>query len=172
MLGIRPDQDQFYLSSNTKRSSQFASKLNGRFFVSGISGSFQKYKRQLLEEKGEYEKPPRPYKYNYQPVLERHQREEMRRDAERLLELEEKLKEIQKLKEVKRHRDRQRRRKKLEYLSAKKIQLKFRAYLEQKNGQAIDVIKNFLQAIAAQQAIYTANWAISILKRFAKYVSF
>ena len=171
MLGIRPDSDQFFLNHTAKRSQSFANRYTGRFFVSGVSGGFAKYQKQQDEGKEGYEKPPKPYKYTYQPVLERNQREELRRDAERLMELEEKLAEIQRVKEKKRQRDRQRRRKKMEFLAAQKIQSVYRSYHERKMTNAVEIMKNFLQAVKAQQAIYTANWALSVLKRFAMKVS-
>lgn len=99
MLGLRPDSDQHHLNgfqSNSayKRSSKFAERLSGRFFVSGISGSFQKHSKQLVELANKDKPIDKFIKYTYQPVLEKHQREELRKDAERLIELEEKLQEV------------------------------------------------------------------------------
>lgn len=105
MLGIRPDTEQHYLENlqannghKFGRSSKFASRLNGRFFVSGITGSFAKHKKRLEElaqENNEDLKVSKKLiKYNYQPVLEKHQREELRKEAQQLLEMEEKLQEV------------------------------------------------------------------------------
>jgi Skp family chaperone for outer membrane proteins len=176
MLGIRPDSDQFYLSHTAKRSSSFANRYTGRFFVSGVSGSFAKYSKERDGgEGGEGERVRQNKlereKYTYQPVLERNQRKELQADALRLLELEEKLQEIQRIKAKKRERDRQRRRRKLEFQSVLKLQRWIRRIRNRKYSQAIDVVKDFLKAIQAQQAVYVMNWALSVLKRFAKKVS-
>jgi uncharacterized membrane protein len=114
MLGLRPDADPYYQSIRTnapafKKSSKFASKLTGRFFVSGISGSFKKHQKLVadIQEQEEKEKaenaeqnfllPQKSKKiiYSYQPVLVKRQREELRKDAEKLVELEEKLQEVE-----------------------------------------------------------------------------
>lgn len=136
MLGLRPENDQTYYKGLQRQAPQFnkntrfASGLNGRFFVSGVSGSFTKHQKQLMEFKeqenlnriqhevetqqlqsnnnqedqiGSSQAVPVIHyhpskkivrKYTYQPVLEKHQREELRKDAQRLLELEEKLNEV------------------------------------------------------------------------------
>lgn len=99
MLGLRPDSDQHHLhsirsSGAFRRSSKFADRLSGRFFVSGVSGSFQKHTKQIHELANKDKDAIKPYKYSYQPVLEKHQREELRQDAEKLIELEEKLQEV------------------------------------------------------------------------------
>lgn len=72
------------------RSYKFAEKLTGRFFVSGVSGSFQKYNKFLnrIEEKEAKEK------YTYAPVMEKHRKEELKMEAQRLMEIEEKLNEV------------------------------------------------------------------------------
>jgi len=104
MLGLRAESEQKHLYSLTnqnqhKRSYKFAESLNGRFFVMGVSGGFEKYSRgQLPQKKNNEQQPqqieqPKP-KYDHQPVLERYQREELRKEAQRLMELEEKLFEV------------------------------------------------------------------------------
>lgn len=142
MLGLRPENDQGYYQSiqrttpQFKKSGKFANQLSGRFFVSGISGSFAKHQKHVQEIKehetaqlnppitsdqpledntnntnhnnNNHEENHKPSvipirflphkklvrKYTYQPVLEKRQREELRKDAQRLLELEEKLNEV------------------------------------------------------------------------------
>ena len=157
MLGLRPDTDQVYYNNLSKhqpqfnKSSKFATRLNGRFFVAGVSGSFQKHRQQLLEQQAIQNNQPLPSKkdlipkYTYQPVLEKHQREELRKEAERLLELEEKLNELQRVKEAKRHRDRERRRKKQEFQSSVVIQKAFRRFLQRKRTHAVVVIVDFIK---------------------------
>ena len=108
-MGLRVDSDPYFSSLNKnaqqfKKSSRFANNLSGRFFVSGISGGFEKHKKLLATIKDQETKnenaenqgvlKTKRILYNHQPVLERHQREEMRKDAVRLLELEEKLLEV------------------------------------------------------------------------------
>lgn len=76
-----------------RRTSKFANALSGRFFVSGISGSFQKSDKEAAV------KPPptKVVKYNCQPVLERNQQDELLKEAQKLMELEEKLAEVRPL---------------------------------------------------------------------------
>lgn len=97
MLGLRADSEQYRNQAQGQarynKSYRFAERLHGRFFVSGISGGFEKYSK----EKHLPDAPPPPEqrpKYSYQPVLEKAQREELRREAEKLIELEEKLAEV------------------------------------------------------------------------------
>jgi hypothetical protein len=212
MLGLRPENDQNYYKKFQKNDSssgggmsgaptfkktmKFANSLNDRFYVSGISGSFSKHQKHLIDLKDVEERKnpylpeeesvlqrknsnqeevenneeaqevehqeatsqphpriPFPYnprkkevkKYSFQPVLEKKQREELRKEAQRLAELEEKLAEIQRIKEAKRKRDRARRKRKLEYLSAKCIQRHYRQYSSEKKRQSVDIIINFLR---------------------------
>ena len=84
-------------------------------------------------------------KYTFEPLLEKHQKEELRRDAQRLLEMEEQLAQLQKMRELKRKRDRDRRKKKLEFMSACCIQRCFRAYLQYKVDHSADLIVSFLR---------------------------
>jgi hypothetical protein len=95
MLGLRAEHDRNFsiarLESSFARNSKFADNLKGRFFVAGISGSFQNYDRQVKEIKSKVIRPPR---YDHQPVLERKQREDLRKEAEQLIELEQKLAEV------------------------------------------------------------------------------
>lgn len=97
MLGLRQDADQYLQQARNehgfKKSYRFAERLNGRFFVSGISGGFEKYSK-LKHANDLAPAPEKKPKYDYQPVLEKAQREELRREAEKLLELEEKLAEV------------------------------------------------------------------------------
>lgn len=93
MLGLRVDSEQYLQNANQhKKTYRFAERLNGRFFVSGISGGFEKYEK--LKNGSDIAPPIKKIKYSYQPVLERAQREEFRKEAEKLLELEEKLAEV------------------------------------------------------------------------------
>lgn len=109
MLGLTVENDPFVLSMKNgggapmfKRSSKFATRLAGRFFVSGVSGSFAKHAKFLeeLRRKENQEEArikianEKKIKYDYQPVLEKHQREELKKEAAKLLELEEKLREV------------------------------------------------------------------------------
>jgi hypothetical protein len=90
MIGLRLDNDQV----QKKRTYRFAEKLNGRFFVSGVSGSFQKYSKFLQKMEERDEKVEKIEKYVYAPVMERHRKEELKREAQRLMEIEEKLNEV------------------------------------------------------------------------------
>mmetsp|Transcript_31140 Transcript_31140/g.42836 ORF Transcript_31140/g.42836 Transcript_31140/m.42836 type:complete len:1326 (+) Transcript_31140:52-4029(+) len=181
MLGLRPDTDSVAssmykmvgnsstggpvgLKSNGK-SYRFAGKLSGRFFVSGISGGFDKLKIQNLKS-DTTEKPSNSFVQA--PFLERRQREELKKEAQRLLEMEEKLQELQRRKELRAERERVRRARRLQYLSASKIQNAAKRFLRKKKAQAISVIFAFLRANAARQAVSTANWAIGVLRNFIR----
>lgn len=96
MLGLRVENERQFtdisrLQGSFRKSSKFANALRGKFYVSGISGSFQKYDR---NEKEVVQKPSRPPKYNHQPVIEKHQQQELMKEAQKLIELEEKLAEV------------------------------------------------------------------------------
>jgi hypothetical protein len=86
MLGLRVDSDPYFSSLNKnaqqfKKSSRFANNLSGRFFVSGISGGFEKHKKLLATIKDQETKnenaenqgvlKTKRILYNHQPVLER-----------------------------------------------------------------------------------------------------
>jgi hypothetical protein len=47
----------------------------------------------------------------------------------------------------------------------------FRKFKRRKRENAVDIIVNYLRALAAKQAVCTAVWAVSVLKRFARHVS-
>ena len=147
MMGLRAENDQastsFFSNSQNRKSYRFAEKYHGRFFVSGVSGSFQKYTKQLKETDKKYLKSEK--KYTFEPILEKHQKEELRRDAQRLLEMEEQLAQLQKMRELKRKRDRDRRKKKLEYVSACCIQRTFRSYKLRCANEAADILISFLK---------------------------
>jgi len=150
MMGLRAENDHastsFYSGAQNRKTYRFAEKYHGRFFVSGVSGSFQKYTKQLKETDKKYLKSEKPEKkYTFEPLLEKHQKEELRRDAQRLLEMEEQLAQLQKMRELKRKRDRDRRKKKLEFMSACCIQRSFRAYLQYKVDHSADIIVSFLR---------------------------
>lgn len=95
MIGLRPDNDgSSGVSSQLKhrRSHKFVERLQGRFFVAGVSGSFQKYTKLVAEiaskeEKADDKKVSEPY------LVKKH-RLELANDAKRLLEIEQKLEEV------------------------------------------------------------------------------
>jgi len=149
-MGLRAENDQastnFFSGSQNRKTYRFAEKYHGRFFVSGVSGSFQKYTKQLKETDKKYLKNEKTEKkYTYEPLLEKHQKEELRREALRLLEMEEQLAKLQKMRELKRKRDRERRKKKLEFMSACCIQRNFRVYIQYKRNSSADVLISFLR---------------------------
>lgn len=204
MIGLRPENDRastsFFSANANRKTYRFAERNAGRFFVSGISGSFAKYTKQLQKTDQKYlhqTHEKQENKFVHEPVLEKHQREELRREAQRLLEMEEQLAQLQRMRELKRQRDRARRKRKLEYMSACCIQRAFRHYALYKRRKSADLIVSFLRydalalatrcshganipicyftyyysTVAAQQALSAAFWASSVLKRFAIKVS-
>ena len=149
MMGLRPEHDQastsFYSPAANRKTYRFAERYSGRFFVSGVSGSFAKYTKQLKETDQKYLRQQK--KYTHEPLLEKHQKEELRRDAQRLLEMEEQLAQLQKIRELKRQRDRARRKKKLEYMSALCIQRAYRTHIKHRNDKAADLLVSFLRLV-------------------------
>jgi hypothetical protein len=95
MLGLTPSSNATNNGQQNKRSHKFAEKLSGRFFVAGVSGSFQKHRKQQLGIEDSNDAIPRPEKYVYQPVLEKRQKELLQNEALALIEMEEKLSEVQ-----------------------------------------------------------------------------
>lgn len=153
MFGLRAENDQssksFFSTAQNRKTYRFAERYNGRFFVSGVSGSFAKYTKQLKETDKKYlqnEKKPEK-KYTYEPLLEKHQKEELRRDAQRLLEMEEQLNQLQKMRELKRQRDRSRRKKKMEYTAACAIQRAYRNFIQYRGNKSADILKSFLRYV-------------------------
>ena len=135
MFGVKPETDQGTVShlrgAQTGKSYKFAGKLTGRFFVSGISGSFQKH-RQMLDAanvSAASKKKLLSQQYMQAPFIEKAARDKLKKEAEQLLEMEEKIKELQRRKEMKRAREQQRRQRKLYYLSSLCIQTAFRKYI-------------------------------------------
>jgi hypothetical protein len=153
MMGLTVENDRgtansFFSVANNRKTYRFAERYNGRFFVSGISGSFGKYTKQLKETDKKYLKnQTNEKKYTFQPILEKHQKEELRRDAQRLLEMEEQLAQLQKAKEMKRQRDRTRRKRKMEYMAAATIQRNYRLYMQNKRDTAADALLLFLRCV-------------------------
>lgn len=94
MLGLRPSGDHSS-SMSFHKSTKFAEKLAGRFFVSGISGGFSKHRKpeELLNEKEDTTQ--RVIKKNSVAgdIFMKRQEAAIQADAERLAALEEKLNE-------------------------------------------------------------------------------
>jgi hypothetical protein len=152
MIGLRAENDQssksFFSATANRKTYRFAEQYSGRFFVSGVSGSFAKYTKQLKETDKKYLKQEKPEKkYTHEPLLEKHQKEELRRDAQRLLEMEEQLAQLQRMRELKRQRDRARRKKKLEYTSACCIQRAYRRHAQYRRDKSADILVSFLRLV-------------------------
>ncbi len=97
MIGLRPENDSSLRklgAAGNKRSYKFAERLTDRFFVSGISGSFQKHHKQYVSDSCQDDKSEMKF-YIRQPLLERNQISALRQEAEELLQMEEKLFEVQ-----------------------------------------------------------------------------
>ena len=156
MMGLRPENDQastsFFSSSTNRKTYRFAERYSGRFFVSGVSGSFAKYSKQLKETDKKYLKQEK--KYVHEPVLEKHQKEELRRDAQRLVEMEEQLQQLQRMRELKRQRDRARRKKKLEYMSACCIQRCVRQFIQYRKDKSANILKTVLRYVSSFPATF------------------
>lgn len=150
-----------------RRSHKFATQLAGRFFVSGAFEKATREKLQAARVEGPGAKKPKVA----EEIFRQRQALEIREDAERLVELEEKLREIQAKKELRRRRDRERRRKKLEYTSACKIQRAVRYFFGFKIKNAVDTIIAFIRTNRASQAVAIGAWAAGVLLRFSTFCS-
>lgn len=96
MLGLRLETDPIVqrLSNvgHHPKSHKFAESLAGRFFVSGVSGGFRKSRRNRSEDDEAVSEQSATAVRQAELRLKRE--EQMRRDAERLFELENKLEEV------------------------------------------------------------------------------
>ena len=94
MIGLSTENDVSDRRSFTKNH-KFANGLAGRFNVSGISGGFEKHRR-LLNSMSVSAKEKKQLLSTYRdaPFLEIAHNLELRKDAEKLLEMEEKIKEV------------------------------------------------------------------------------
>lgn len=100
MHGLRPEHDRAFAAKlsgehSHGKSYQFANRLTGRFFVSGISGSFQKH-RKMLDAANVSASAKKDLLSQYQdaPFIDKQRKEQLRKEAEKLLEMEEKIKEV------------------------------------------------------------------------------
>lgn len=147
------------------RSHKFATQLAGRFFVSGISGGFEKATREKLVgiSTNHHARKPKVA----EAIFKQRQAQEIKEDAARLVEIEQQLREIQRNKELRRQRDRVRKKKKLEYTSACKIQRAVRYFFGTKLKNAVDTIVAFIRVNRATQALAIGAWAAGVLRRFS-----
>lgn len=171
MLGTRPDIDttprSISLQGNGK-SHKFATQLSGRFHVAGLSGSLAKHTK--LRQPAEVKKKQ---KVVTAAELASHRRleAELEKDAEHLQELERKLEEVRRQRELKRQRDRRRRLRKLQWVSATKIQGAWRRLVIWRKDVSCHVIASFIRTINNRQIFAAAAWAAKIIRRFAWRVS-
>jgi len=93
MLGIRPETENAHLNLRNQKNqttSRFTSKLIDRFHTSGISGSMEKHKSELLKAKESNQDDNK-----HPPILSRRERE-IKEDSDRLAALEAQLTEVAK----------------------------------------------------------------------------
>jgi hypothetical protein len=166
MLGTRPEFDRFPVSNGlAARPQKFAEKLSGRFFVSGVSGSFKKFDVAKYKDEHSRERPHKPL-----TTFQRKVDEEFLKESEKLQELENKINQIQKLKRLQHRRGESRQQRKLEYKAAVLIQQCYRRYWKRLMTTSADIIVNMLRAGLARQGVQAGSWAIRILRRFAQKV--
>lgn len=168
MFGLRPEMDKYPMAQ--PKSYNFAQKLSGRFFVSGVSGSLKKHSDNLKALK----QPMLNRIKATAPIFEKKVEIEFEKDAARLAELEEQLEEIRRQKELRHKRQANRQGKKILYLAACKIQRLVRLFLKKcrrRKGRAASVVLGFLNMMMAKNAISVAAMASGIISRFAKRVS-
>jgi hypothetical protein len=97
MLGLRQETDQptirLGVPSEHKRTSKFAERLHGRFFVAGVTGSFEKYSK-FLKELEDKQKRIDNQNISDAALLDKKLRDELKKEAKKLLEMEQKLNEV------------------------------------------------------------------------------
>ena len=95
MLGLRADTDNIKKIlglENSHVSSKFSTRLQDRFYASGVSGSMQKHTRILQKEK-EKDKKENTISAGTKKMITRHE-QEIQTEATRLQQMEEKLAEV------------------------------------------------------------------------------
>jgi len=184
MIGLNIGNDSKHMrenNNNHRRSYQFATKNYGKFYVSGISGSLEKYTKEKMEIDRKFIKSNKNNtttattnhsKYVVEPVLEKYQRDQLKRDALQLIQLEQKLLDIQRYKECKKRRNELRIRKRLEYDASMKIATAYLEYRDNKYNRAVQVLRSFLHVVTMKQSLSAAAWAARVIKRFAILTSY
>ena len=183
MIGLNIGNDSKHMrenNNNYRRSYQFATKNYGKFYVSGISGSLEKHTKEKMEIDRKFIKSnsnttntaTNHSKYIVEPVLEKHQRDQLKRDALQLIQLEQKLLDIQRYKECKKRRNELRIRKRLEYNASMKIATAYLKYRDNKYSRAVQVLQSFLHVVTMKQSLSAAAWAARVIKRFAIFISY
>lgn len=170
MFGLRPDVDQVAssLSKAHGKSYKFAERNTGRFFVSGVSGSFQKFTK---EKEIKSKRAPRPIdKVREQSRGITIDRLAEDNDAEsiRLQAMEKRLEELRWEKEQRRIRERKRRHRKVIFVSACRIQNAWRRYKRNDKKEACAVVISFIKTLVARQALAAAAWAARVIRHFAE----
>ena len=79
------------------------------------------------------------------PFLEKKQREELQKEAQRLMEMEEKIRELQRRKQLRIERDRIRRQNRVYYTNASIIQKGIKKFLRRKREKAVIIMMSFLR---------------------------
>jgi hypothetical protein len=184
MIGLNIGNDSKHMrenNNNHRRSYQFATKNYGKFYVSGISGSLEKYTKEKMEIDRKFIKSNNTNtttattnhsKYVVEPVLEKYQRDQLKRDALQLIQLEQKLLDIQRYKECKKRRNELRIRKRLEYDASMKIATAYLEYRDNKYNRAVQMLRSFLHVVTIKQSLSAAAWAARVIKRFAILTSY
>jgi len=170
MFGLRPDVDQVplgLLGKGNGKSYKFAERNNGRFFVSGVSGSFQKFTK---EKEVRSKKVPRTIDKIREQSRESIDKLAENTDAEmmRLHAMEKRLEELRWEKEQRRMRERARRQRKVIFLSVCKIQQAWKRYRRNNKKEACTIIISFIKTLGARQALAAASWAARVIRNFAE----
>lgn len=171
MFGLRPDVDQVPNSLSNGKSYKFAERNSGRFFVSGVSGSFQKFTK---EKEIKSKRAPRPIdKVREQSRVSTIDRliEDTDTELMRLQAMEKRLEELRWEKEQRRLRERKRRHRKVIFLSACRIQHAWRRYRRNNKKEACTIIVSFIKMLGARQALAAASWGAKVIKNFAERCS-
>lgn len=179
MLGTRPDIDK--IPSGGPKSYQFAQKLTGRFFVSGVSGSFKKFEH---EQTGKLTKKRRDVLLNgslagatlgTEDVLvpskfERKIDAEYNKELQRMKEIERQLEEIKLQKDKKKQREDARLRSRAVFQATVTLQRWARAVIRRKRTRAVNILVAVLRCGLNKQAVTAASWAAAVIRRFAARV--
>ena len=174
MYGLRPEIDPSGRLNpfHHPKSQKFSEHLAGRQYVSGISGGFRKTRRQSAEGDDPVVDQAAVAAALRQAERRLQKEDQIRKDAMRLREIEDKLEEIRQQKELRKRRDTIRNEKRRQFSAAVIIQNVMKRFLyqnlyRQRLNVAVDVVQNFLQSMAAKQAVAAGAWAAAVLARFA-----
>jgi hypothetical protein len=149
MIGFRREVDILPQYELSQKHTEFTQKLQGRLFVSGISGSLTKH----------FEQTENKRRTNAVEIaISKNTEIKFRRD-------ETKLKQLAKEWEL------MNKQRILRYKSAIIIQRKVRKHLQERRISSTTILTKFLQFVFQKSAVFVGGWALRTIKQFLLTVS-